>query len=297
MGAFRGSRSAIVIKPISICSVEGVSGMKVEKPDFIVAGGMRCATGWIRQCLRGHPDIYMPQREPHYFDRNYEKGINWYLELFSSYAGEKIVGEKTASYFHYSDTPSRMVDMNPDVKVIVCLRDPIERMFSHYSMLAQTDKTLRNQGFQAAIELGGDFVNWSRYAEQVENYKKHIPEKNLRFVIYEDKDTDPTLFIQDLYTFLGVNPLYKSPSAELRTKLGQFEHNHWFWGSLSKILLHPRAPIFFRQIYSEIRPSSSASRIDEEIYKSLSKYFDDLPLLEELLGRKLDWRTQKYVTA
>ena len=285
-----------IIKPIGICSVKGVSEMKVVKPDFIVAGGMRCATGWIRQCLRDHPDIYMPQREPHYFDRNFEKGVDWYLEFFSSYEGEKLVGEKTASYFHYRDSPSRMIDMNPKVKVIVCLRDPVERMFSHYSMHAQTDETLRNQGFLGSINSGSDFVNWSCYAEQVENFKDHIPEKNLRFVIYEDKDIDPTLFIQDLYTFLGVNPLYKSPSAELRTKLGQFEHNHWFWRTLSKTMLHPRAPLFFRQLYSEIRPSSSRSAIDEEIYKELSIYFDDLPLLEELLGRKLDWRTRKYVT-
>ena len=286
-----------IIKPIGICSVKGVSEMKVVRPDFIVAGGMRCATGWIRQCLRDHPDIYMPQKEPHFFDRNYERGVDWYLEFFSSYEGEKMVGEKTASYFHYRDSPSRMIEVNSDVKVIVCLRDPVERMFSHYSMLAQTDETLRNHGFLGSVKPGSDFVNWSRYAEQVKNYTEHIPEKNLRFVIYDDMDIDPNRFIQDLYTFIGVNPLYRSPSAELRTKLGQFEHNHWFWGRVSKLMLHPRAPFFFRQLYSEIRPSSSASAIDEEIYKSLSIYFDDLPLLEELLGRKLDWRTRKYVTA
>jgi hypothetical protein len=140
-------------------------------------------------------------------------------------------------------------------------------------------------------------VNWSRYAEQVENYQDHIPEKNLRFVIYEDKDTDPFGFIQDLYSFIGVDHHFSPPSAGLRTKQGQFEHNHWFWGRLSKYMLHPRSPFSLRKLYNEIRPSSTASGVDEEIYKTLSIYFEDIPLLEKLLGRKLDWRTRKYVTA
>ena len=68
------------------------------EPDFIVAGGMRCATGWIRQCLKEHPDIFMASKEPHYFDRNFEKGLDWYYSFFEDYSGEQVIGEKTATY-------------------------------------------------------------------------------------------------------------------------------------------------------------------------------------------------------
>lgn len=287
-----------VIKLTSVCSVEGVSEMKVVGPDFIVAGGMRCATGWIRQCLRDHPDIYMPQREPHYFDRNYEEGIDWYREFFASYGGERMMGEKTATYFHYSDSPSRMMEVNSDVKVIVCLRDPVERMFSHYSMLAESDHALREAGFVDSMILGSDFLNWSLYADQVVNFKRIIPANNLLFVIYEEKDADPVNFIQGMYAFLGVDSSFKAPSAELRTKLGQFEHNNWFWGRVSKVMLHPRAPNSFRTMYSNWRPSITGSGFGAEDYELMSGYFtDEVPRLEALLGRSLDcWETKRVIS-
>ena len=271
--------------------------MKVERPDFLVAGGMRCATGWIRECLREHPDIYMPQKEPHYYDRNYEKGLDWYLDFFASNDDEKIVGEKTATYFHYKDVPLRIMEVNPDMKVIVCLRDPIERMFSHYSMFAESDQSIKEVGFVESIVPGTDVLNWSLYADQVELFKQIIPAENLHFIIYEEKDANPVNYIQDLFVFIGADSAFKSPSAELRTKLGQFEHNNRFWGSISKVMLHPRAPKSFRTIYSGLRPSKTGTGLRPEDFQQLSGYFvDEIPRLEELLGRSLDcWNTKKVI--
>jgi len=272
--------------------------MSDVKPDFIVAGGMRCATGWIRQCLMEHPDIYMARREPHFFDRNYEKGIDWYHEFFSSYGGEKLIGEKTATYFHYRDSSSRMMEVNPDVKVIICLRDPIERMFSHYSMFSESDFVLKEAGFVESMLPGTDFLNWSLYADQVKNIKHSIPAENLLFVIYEEKDEAPLRFIQNMYAFLGVDTSFNAPSAELRTKLGQFEHNNWFWGRVSKIMLHPRAPRLLRAIYRGMRPPGVGSGIGAEEYELLSgNFIDEIPCLEDLLDRSLDcWETKRVIS-
>lgn len=268
------------------------------KPDFCVAGGMRCATDWIRQCLREHPDIYMARKEPHYYDRNYEKGINWYQSFFENYLGEQVIGEKTATYFHYSNAPENIMKTNPGMKVIVCLRDPVERMFSHYSMFVKNNEAIREVGFIESAKPDTDFVQWSQYAPQVKLYQEVIPSENLKFVIFEDKDRDPLSFIQNLCRFIGVNSSFKPESAALRTKQGQFEHNHWFWGPVSKFLLHPRAPISFRKLYSSLRPDPNDSGIPASTYETLSPYFDDIITVEELLGRKLDcWRTRKYVTS
>ena len=266
------------------------------KPDFIVAGGMRCATGWIRECLKEHPDVFVARKEPHYYDRHFENGIEWYQGFFEDYLGEPLIGEKTATYFHSEKAPENIIKTNPDMKVIICLRDPVERMFSHYSMMAKTDEYLKETGFIGSSKPGTDFINWSRYAIQVKNYQDMIPETNLKFVIYEDKDENPVQFIQELYEFIGVDKNIVPESARLRTKQGQFEHNHWFWGPISKFLLHPRAPTIFRKLYTDLRPSSS-SEIDDSTYEVLSPYFVDISTLEELLGRNLDcWRTKRYVT-
>lgn len=266
------------------------------KPDFIVAGGMRCATGWIRECLKEHPDLFMARKEPHYYDRNYEKGSEWYSEFFDGHSGEQLVGEKTATYLHYADTQKRIIETNPEVKVIICLRDPVERMYSHYSMFSENDPELKKTGFVESAKPGTNFVEWSRYFEQVSQYMATIPSENLKIVIYEEKDADPLGFIQGLFGFLGVDSSFKAPSAELRIKRGQFEHNHWFWGNLSKIMLHPRSPTMFKQLYSGLRPNERRQELDVSAYEKLAPLFDDVPALEELLGRKLDcWRTRRYV--
>lgn len=267
----------------------------VIKPDFVVAGGMRCATGWIRQCLKEHPDIYMPRKEPHYYDRNYERGVEWYQSFFEDYLGEQVIGEKTATYFHYSETSGNIMTTNPEMKVIICLRDPVKRMYSHFSMFSRSDKTLKDIGFIASVTEDSEFVQWSRYASQAKLFKDTISENNLKFIIYEDKDNDPVGFIQDLYKFLGVSDSFIPVSANVRTKQGQFEHNHWFWGPVSRILLHPRTPTSFRKLYTSLRPDINPD-IDESTYKTLSRFFMDIPQLEELLDRKLDcWRTRRYV--
>lgn len=245
--------------------------------------------------MKEHPDVFMPRKESHYFDRHFDNGLDWYQSFFDDYLGQPVIGEKTATYFHSNKATENILQTNPDMKVIICLRDPVERMFSHYSMMAKTDDFLRETGFIGSAKPGTDYVDWSQYAEQVKQYQKIIPEDNLKFILYEEKDVDPVRFIQDLYEFIGVDPKYVPDSAKLRTKQGQFEHNHWFWGPVSKFLLHPRAPTSFRKLYTDLRPQA-ISDIEDSTYESLSPYFDDILDLECLLGRNLDcWRTKQYI--
>jgi hypothetical protein len=114
----------------------------VLQPSSVVAGGVRCATGWIRSCLSEHPEVYMTSKETHFFDQNFKKGIEWYSNFFKDHSDEKSVGEKTASYLHNKLVASRIKKTLPGVKLIFCLRDPVERMYSHFTMAAS--KTPRN---------------------------------------------------------------------------------------------------------------------------------------------------------
>ena len=264
--------------------------------DFVVAGGMRCATGWIRECLKEHPDIFIAQKEPHFFDRNYEKGLDWYSSFFVDYKNEELIGEKTASYFHDLIVPDRIKSNFPNCKIIICLRDPLERMFSHYSMLAEEDQSLRQKGFLDSVQSDIDYVKRSLYYESVSKFIECFSVNDVLITIYEDKDKDPVKFIQNIYIFVGVDPTFKAPSALVRTKLGQFEHNNWFWGRVGKIMLHPRTPFMFKSMYSAIRPSYTETGITEKEYSILSKYFiDDIIKLEEILGRDLNcWKTKKF---
>ena len=269
---------------------------KQAEPSFIVAGGVRCATGWIRQCLKEHPEVYMPQRETHFFDQNYAKGKPWYMEFFKDHADEKAVGEKTAAYMHDELVPERIKETLPDVKIILCLRDPVERMYSHYSMAAAEDEALQATGFMDSMKPGTKYVESGKYGEQLQRFLEALPPENVLVTFYEDKDRDPYGFIEQMYRFIGVDPSFKAPSAEIRTKQGKLEHNNRLWGTLSRVMLHPRAPFFFRSLYTGIRPEERGE-LDDEAYRRLSAYYaEDLPLLEKLTGRDLTiWRTRRVL--
>ena len=110
-------------------------------PNFLIIGAVRCATGWISQCLREHPDIFMASDETHFFDENYEKGLDWWEQIyFDTWKSEKAVGEKTANYIFEPSVPARIASFSSDVKLICCLRDPIDRMYSHYVLQSTREK-------------------------------------------------------------------------------------------------------------------------------------------------------------
>ena len=272
--------------------------MKEEtSPTFIVTGGVRCATGWIRACLSEHPMVYMQPKETHYFDQNYDKGLEWYSEFFKESGEKAIIGEKTASYLHHATVAERIHDSIPDVRLVFCLRDPVERMYSHYAMSASSDEKLIQSGFLDSIEVEPKLLEWGKYYTQLEPFLSLFPRENILIKIYEDMEKDPFAFLSEIYAFIEADPNFKAPSTQVRTKLGQLEHNSLFWSTISRIMLHPRAPFFLRSLYTSIRPDEKRDILTEKVYRRFSDYYrDDMINLENYLGRNLDvWRTRRAV--
>lgn len=265
-------------------------------PNFLVIGGMRCATGWIRQCLTEHPDVYMPKYETHFFDRGYEKGLSWWLNFFNDWNGQRAIGEKTASYLHDNSVADRVSELYPNMKFICCIRDPVERMYSHYMMNIGNDKSPINLSFNDVATENSDYFRRSLYFTHLKKYLNHYPEKNILILIYEEKVKDPYSFIENIYKFLEVNPSFIPPSLHIQMKQGSFEHGSLFWRLISSIMIHSRAPKILKKIYSKLRPEPCVD-IDEETYLRLGPLFaDEIYGIEEILNRKMNsWKTRQYV--
>ena len=154
------------------------------QPNFLVIGGMRCATGWIRQCLIEHPDVYMPNYETHFFDREFKKGLLWWLEFFNDWNGQKAIGEKTASYLHDARAADNVSELFPHMKFICCIRDPIERMYSHFMMNIGNDKSLMKLSFNDIATENSEYFKRSQYNAHLKKYFRHYPEKNILILIY-----------------------------------------------------------------------------------------------------------------
>lgn len=81
------------------------------RPTFIGIGAMKCATTWVSECLRYHPEVFMSSpKEIHYFSYNYNKNLDWYLEHFKKAKGYKVRGEFSVSYLPDHEAPRKIAN-------------------------------------------------------------------------------------------------------------------------------------------------------------------------------------------
>lgn len=199
-------------------------------PDFIIIGAQRAGTTSLYEYLIQHPQVLPAKnKEVHFFDHHYEEGIAWYRDRFPtefdkiiksiSLFGRVVSGEASPYYLFHDKAAERIKAAIPNVKLIVLLRDPIERAYSQYSLSRHYKyETLT---FEEAIEKEEDrlkntedfndldYVNFSylargRYAEQLEKWFEFFPRKQFLILQSEKlyKETEATL--QSVYDYLGI---------------------------------------------------------------------------------------------
>jgi hypothetical protein len=128
-------------------------------PDFVVIGAQKCGTGFFYNLLTRHPNVERAAvKEVHYFDKqeNLRKGTEWYRRNFPTARQEDgqrtITGEASPSYLINRDAPERMAEVIPEARLIVLLRNPVDRAYSHYHHSVRGGGETRS--FEEAIEAG-----------------------------------------------------------------------------------------------------------------------------------------------
>lgn len=196
----------------------------VPDPDFIIAGPQKCATTWLYEALREHPDVYLPPTDAvHYFDIHYGRGDDWYAEQFSGHDGESVIGEETPTYVRDELAPRRMAETIPDAKIIIILRSPVDRAFSHYWHEKSKDK--HSFEFSEIFENYDLFQNWvvpGLYHRHIRRYLDHFSREQLQLLFFRDLVHDDWAYLQDVYDFLDVEDhrpsVLDSKSNEGRTR-------------------------------------------------------------------------------
>jgi hypothetical protein len=208
-------------------------------PDFIIIGGQRCATSSLHLYLAEHPSIGAPSmKEVHYFDTNFDRGIDWYrghfptvpyMELLSYLSGTpSITGEGSPYYIFHPTAPYRIADVLPDVKLLVMLRDPVKRLVSHYHherslacedlpltealtreperLAGEEDRIRRDPSYRSFSHQHHSYLARGRYAEQLERWFEIFPRE--QFLILESKRffADPANAYDATLPFLGLPP-------------------------------------------------------------------------------------------
>ena len=111
------------------------AAQKRQPPDFVIIGAQKGGTTSLYRYLTEHPDVGgATKKEVHFFDRSYHKGMDWYLAHFPERGESTVVGESSPSYLFHPDVPERVRRTLPHAKLIVLLRNPVDRAYSQYQM-------------------------------------------------------------------------------------------------------------------------------------------------------------------
>jgi hypothetical protein len=187
-------------------------------PNFLIIGAMRSGTTSLARYLGAHPDVFMaPQKEVHFFDRNFQLGPDWYRSQFQA-DGALMIGEATQTYLFESTAPERMAGLIPEARLIAILRDPVDRAYSHYMLnRAQGSEWLT---FEAALEVeasrltSGDlvatrmfsYVRRGLYLQQLLEVCRWFPRAQLHVMLFDDLRDRPAETYRSLCEWLGLAP-------------------------------------------------------------------------------------------
>lgn len=182
-------------------------------PNFLVIGAMKSGTTSLHRYLGRHPQVFMTaKKEPDFFvsGRNtgsWNRGLGWYEELFEDADGAEAVGEASITYTLYprlEGVPGRIAAVLNDVRLIYLVRHPIDRLVSHLWQEIRSGRE-PEPAIEKALLTNPSYLDASRYAMQIEQYREHFPPERILIVKSEDlrSKREPTL--ARVFAFLGVN--------------------------------------------------------------------------------------------
>lgn len=199
-------------------------GQPGRLPDFLCLGAQRAGTTTLHHLLANHPDIHVPaDKELHYFTLHADRPLSWYVRKFRGARHDQLTGESTPYYLYHQAVPRRVATALSGVRLLVLLRDPVQRALSGYFHSRRLG--LESLPLEAAIaaeqeRLGGaeaviatpgghhpahqhhSYVDRSRYEVQLARWLAHVPRGQMLLLRSEDLFAAPSLAWERVQRFL-----------------------------------------------------------------------------------------------
>ncbi len=211
-------------------------------PDFIIIGAQRSGTSSLYYYLTQHPHVLRASRkEQHYFDHLYPRGVDWYRSQFPYRNEGAITGEATPAYLLFPHTAKRIHQLLPNTRLIVLLRNPVERAISQYYLeVRHRNETLPLEQALAQEEsrLAGEIEKMAAdenyysqhyrvysyklrgiYVDQIKRYHEHFDPAQMLILSSEKFFADTPGTLKTVFSFLGVDPDWM-PSDLIQKNIG-----------------------------------------------------------------------------
>lgn len=268
--------------------------MQFDNIDFLIIGAAKSATTWLQTQLQSDPAVYMPDPELHYFSREYSRGEDWYLSQFDAQANGRIVGEKSNSYLYEPEAAARVHRHLPHAKLIVQLRNPVERAYSDYCMLFRRGEVGGDIGRYLDPSLGENlrFLVAGNFAAHLQAYVDLFGREALLILFFEGVSANPATQMSRVRAHLGLPPRRLAEGGYEKVKdktvpvvpAGLRKRLAWM-----KPLARPlRGTSAFRAVRKLIARETRYPPLTEDLRKRLNDYYGpSIEALEQMSGQSL----------
>jgi len=283
-------------------------------PNLFIVGAPKAGTTSLHEYLKKIPEIFMSEvKEPYYFCktmipidhyitpiRDREK----YLALFEKSENEKIVGESSVWYLSDPDASTLIHQQVPSAKIIILLRDPVERAFSHYLMLEgrkQFKLSSFHEQIQKEIREGLDYktphirLDAGFYYNDILRFIEIFGRQQVKIIIFEEFIFNTKEILEDILEFLDVNALLKNfePHTHNPAVISKYPLVNEFLNiSLvsklrQKLIPEQTQRSIKKKLFKDLKNEFKMTSEDRSFLKNY--YLDDVKKLSTFLDKKLPW--------
>ena len=180
-----------------------------DLPTFFIVGAMKAGTTSLAKYVGQHPDVFICEpKEPRFFMERgtWHRGVDWYRSLFADGRDHATRGEATTGYTKlpvHTDVPERISQLVPDARIVYLTREPLARIRSQY-VHNVTHSKLRAP-LAEALETDPSYVAFSRYAFQIEPYRRIFGADRVLVLANEQLRDDRTATVDRVFDFIGVS--------------------------------------------------------------------------------------------
>lgn len=292
-----------------------------KRIDFFVVGAARSGTTSLYQYLSQHPQVYLPPvKELNYFSRvtsdqyqDYEEPLpnktyhtkiiqsaESYDRLFEGASEGLLKGDVSPSYLWHHQTAKRIAEHNPNAKILVTLRHPVKRAFSHY-LMAKSVGYDHSTSFEKAIEApikphwggGNAYLEWSAYAGPLQAYYDAFPAHQIKVLFFEHWIKNQESTMNQVASFLDLSPFDGFDLADQHNLTMSYKHQktlNFFRVKWARTVLHG---LFSEPLRNSAKAILFGGKPTEETLplmlqqKMESKFEAEARLIEQLTGRSL----------
>lgn len=179
-------------------------------PTMIGIGAQKCASSWVHAALGVHPQIGVSNpKEVDFFSYYFDRGYQWYESHFAHSTQRPVRFEASPSYLYDPRSPGRVYDYDPAMKILLMLRDPIDRAYSNH--LHEVIKGhIGPIDFAEGLANNPAYIEQGRYATHLKRWLSVFPREHILVLLAEDVSANPDAAAQQVYAFAGVDQTFTS---------------------------------------------------------------------------------------